>query len=85
MDATQITASCYCVQVAVGEDPSVSSYPTTDLLVYKPTTSVDPRRVQAGAEYAFRDGYQSSYGPGDVVGYVKTVTGSTTLYIDESG
>lgn len=84
---TAITTATACQKVTVGEDPSVSGYPTTDFLVMKPTSSDQARRVLSGNQYDF-PGPRGPYGndgweQGRTVGYVKAVVGTTTFYQDE--
>lgn len=72
-----------CARVRILENQSVSGFPTTDLLVYKQNTTDTPVQITAGREYDFEQPrlYQIF---GARVGWVKTVTGSTTLDVDES-
>ena len=83
-DASSIAVQTYPRIVSIGEDPSISGYPTTDFLVYKMTTDENPRRIPAGGNYTFPRTDAGSFRPGQIVGYVKAVTGSTTFFIDES-
>ncbi len=79
-----VVATVFTVRVRVGEDLSVAGWPTTDYDVRKPGTGDDPRRVPAGGTYEFvRDG--RPFYPGEIVGYLQTVSGTTTFWVDEEG
>lgn len=80
---TEIVAQTQCNRIAVGEDPSVSGWPTSNFLVMKPAPTDDPREIPMGVSYIFeRTG--GAYLPGTVVGYIQTVSGTTTFFQDES-
>ena len=76
-----IVQSATTRRVVVGEDPSVSGWPTTDFLVMRPTLNNAARRVPAGEVYTFEG--LSPFPIGAVVGYISTVAGSTTFFQDE--
>ena len=82
--ATAIAAAVYSSELTVNEDPSVANWPTTDYLVSKPTSADAQRRIPAGQAYTFRRN-AGVFVPGEVVGYVQTVSGSTTFAVDEAG
>lgn len=65
------------------ENIAVSGWPTTDLLIYKRDQADTPVQILAGQNYEFLEPglYQVN---GAQIGWVKTVTGSTTLDVDES-
>lgn len=67
----------------VVENPGVTGWPTTDLLIFKPDQLDTSVRWPAGMNYEFTQPglYQVN---GARVGWVQTVTGSTTLDVDES-
>lgn len=71
--------------IRVGEDPSVLGWPTTDFVVKKPAADSDPIQKIAGASYTFskRDG--GFYSKGEVAGYIRTISGTTTFQHDERG
>ncbi len=79
--ATAVTAQTQCNRITVGEDPSVTNWPTENYKVLKPFSNSNPRQVPIGATYTFeRIGV---YYPGDIAGYVQGVTGTTTFFQDE--
>lgn len=80
--ATAVTAVSYCRNIRITENRGVVGWPTADFLIYKPTDAATPVRIQAGAQYTF-NAPPSFYKPGDIVGYVKMVSGSTTFDQDE--
>lgn len=80
--ATAITANSFCTEIRVVENAGVAGFPTTDYYVYKPTTGQTPTRIGAGIGYVFRS-KRSFFKLGQTVGYVQTVSGSTTFDQDE--
>ena len=86
-----ITATQWESQVTVQELPTVANFPTVQLQVYKPSptggAATGPRPLSLGQSYTFfkGDAAHLGYRPGDIVGYVSTVTGSSTLVVDEGG
>jgi hypothetical protein len=82
---TAVTAvSSNASQITVGEDPSVAGWPTTDFLVAKPTNTSVPRRVSVGSTYTFLALNNGKFAAGQVVGYIETVSGTTTFFQDEA-
>jgi hypothetical protein len=82
--ATAISAFGYPKSIVVNEDQSVAGWPTVDYMVMKPTAGDQPKRVMAGQAYNFgKDA--GSFVPGEVAGYIQTVSGSSTFAIDEGG
>jgi hypothetical protein len=79
---TQIVAQTQCGEITVGEDPSVSGWPTTDFLVAKPSAANTPRRVSAGGTYTF-SALGGRFMAGAIAGYVEAVSGATTFFQDE--
>lgn len=77
-----VTAQTNCTQVTIGEDPSVSGWPTTDFLIAKPGSASTPRRISAGGTYTF-SAMGGRFTQGTIVGYVEAVSGSTTFFQDE--
>jgi hypothetical protein len=80
-DPEQVIAQTVCREIVIGEDRSVVGYPTTDYKVRMAESTSDPVQVQAGVLYAFTN--PRYFQPGEVVGYVETVTGSTSFFQDE--
>ena len=79
---TAVTCLSACRSVSINEDLGVGGWPTTDLLVAKYNTDT-PKRISAGSGYVF-DTTPTSFHAGEVAGYVKTVSGSTTITQDEA-
>jgi len=77
-----IKANTSCRNITVGEDRSAAGWPTADFTVKKPSTGSNARQIAAGGTYSFMA--QSSFQPGDIVGYVKLVAGTSTFFQDES-
>lgn len=84
-DWTAITASIYTQKVTIGEDASVTGWPTTDISLAKPTAADQPMRLPSGVQYTFELEGNRHFGPGDILGYVKAVSAGTTIFIDERG
>lgn len=89
---TPITATVYGNTIQVQEDVSLTNYPSTDFVIFKTTPlggapSTQGRQVTAGNSYDFFKGLTvpQPYHPRDIVGYIKTITGTTQFIIDESG
>lgn len=83
---TPVTAQTWTRQIEVTEDPSVAGYPTTDYLVYAPTSSDLPVRMLAGTTFVFRQEAASApYSLGQIVGYISGVSNSTTMSQVEQG
>lgn len=84
-DFTAVTANTYCHDIVIGESPTVANWPTTDFLIAKPDADATPRRVVIGQLYTFRRAFdRAPFRPGDIVGYVKSVSGTTTFFQDET-
>ena len=77
-----ITALSFCRNLRIAENCGVTGWPTTDLLIAKPTSSATPVRIPAGQSYTFNSP-ATFFSLGQIVGYVKTVSGSTTIDQDE--
>jgi hypothetical protein len=80
--AVTVISPSGCKSVRITENRGVAGWPTSDFLIAKPTTSATPVRVQAGAQYTFGDA-ATFWKLGDIAGYIKMVTGSTTFDQDE--
>lgn len=79
-----VTAQTITKEITIQEDASVVGFPTTNYKVAKPTSGDTPLEKIAGSRYVFRKGTYP-YRAGDIAGYVKTLTGTTTFYQDETG
>lgn len=77
-----VVAVTSCRNITVGEDRSAGAFPTADFYVAKPSSGNTPRQVVSGGTYSFMS--QSMFQPGDIVGYVKLVSSSSTFFQDES-
>jgi hypothetical protein len=80
--ATAVVAQSLCKNIRVTENRAVANYPTTDFLVLKPGPSAVAVRLQSGAHYTF-SAVIGWFHTGDIVGYLKTVNGTTTFDQDE--
>jgi hypothetical protein len=78
---TAIITNGPCKIIVVCEDPGVASWPTTDFLIKKGNSS-QYVRIKAGSTYTFSSG-PSFFPVGTTVGFIKTVSGSTTFDQDE--
>jgi hypothetical protein len=76
------TTSIGCRSVAIGEDGSVSGWPTTALLISKPNSNSPQIRLQPGQVYQ-TPSWLGRLLVGDTVCWVQTVTGTTTVFVDE--
>ena len=75
-----VVATCACRTVTIGEDPSVTGWPTTDFLITGNESGSGAIQRPAGTQWTFEDPLlRRGFKPGDIVGYVETVTGSTTF------
>jgi hypothetical protein len=79
---TRIVALSNCQGVTIGEDPSVSGFPTTDLLIARPLISSNPRRISGGNSYRFTSPV-GIFKIGQTIGFIKTINGTTTCFQDE--
>jgi len=68
--------------IRVMENRGVAGWPTSDFLVMKPSNTDVAIRVPAGSSYTFNC-IQKLHALGDTLGYIQTVTGSTTFDVDE--
>jgi hypothetical protein len=79
-----VVCTVACRLITIGEDPRVPDWPTTDFRI----TGKDPGSVgiqrPSGTTFTFeRTSRQSAFAPGEIVGYVETVTGSTIFLKSE--
>jgi hypothetical protein len=81
-DPEPVIVETVCKSITIREDPSVATWPTTDYRIFKPTKTDTPLVKLAGESYVFdrRGGF---FFPGDVAGYVETISGSTIFSQDE--
>lgn len=84
LDTTKIdvVANSYCKRIAVKEDYDSDSPPTANLLQYDPTGSSTPAKIVKGTPAIFTS--NSNFYPGQVVGGIKTSSGSITVQQIES-
>lgn len=83
-DPEPIIVHTVCRHVLVGEDSSVANWPTTDYRIKGTDNNSAMVQRPAGVLTEFsRQSNQSAYSPGDIIGYVETVSGSTTFLIIE--
>lgn len=80
---TAVVATNFCHTIAVGEDPSVVGWPTTDFAVLKPSTTDQERTIPIGNAYHFER--RGNWSPGQTVGYIRSLSGTTTFFQDEMG
>jgi hypothetical protein len=78
-DPEPVIAHIECRSITVKEDPSVSGWPTVDYKVTGAVAGSTPIQCPAGTEYTFEATYMQCFAPGEIVGYVETVSGSTTF------
>ena len=81
--ATAIVANTACWRITVGEDPSVTGFPTTELKVMKPLAASDARRLLRSSMYTFNAESPIPFAPGQTVGFVKALDAATTCFQDE--
>jgi hypothetical protein len=79
-DAEAVAATCTCRRITIGENPGVTGWPTTDFLVTGNEAGSTPIQRPAGTQWTFENPVLGrGFHAGDIVGYVETVTGSTTF------
>ena len=80
LDPEPVIVTSMCRSVTIGEDPGVAGWPNSDYRV-KGTAADSALTTQpAGTRFTFeRRTGQPAYSPGQIIGYVETVTGSTTF------
>jgi len=79
---TAVVTQSVCKNVRIIENAGDAGFPTTDILIAKPTASATPVRILGGQSYTFNSP-ASFFVAGATVGYVKTVSGSITVDQDE--
>ena len=81
---TAITTTVFTKKVVIQEDPSVANWPTTDYKLKFPDASATAIRRPAGTSWEITcDG--AGFAAGRTIGYVSTVSGTTTFSKYESG
>jgi hypothetical protein len=83
-DPEPVVALTKCEQVTVGEDYSVAGAPTLDFRVRKPEKTDAFRTLPAGTTYTFKRTNGRMWKPGEVCGYIETVSSSTEFFQDEA-
>jgi hypothetical protein len=78
----EIKATVPAKRIRIKEDPSVSNWPTTDYLIKGDSPSSAEIRVPAGSGFAILDSHVVC-NVGQTVGYIKSVTGTTTFQMIE--
>lgn len=87
-----IVAQTICKEVEVGEDQSVPGFPTVDYVIRMPTAVDDPLTLLKGQRFLFTPTgsplgkntlHYGYYVPGDIIGYIETVSGSSDFAQDE--
>lgn len=73
-----ITVQSYCMKVVVYENDQAG---TTDFILHVPLMASSGVTKPAGSKAEISRGYR--YEPGDIAGYVETVTGSVTFAQEE--
>lgn len=69
-------------RVVIGEDASVTGFPTTDWLLYLGSLTNLPKRIPAGGTYVL-DLKSGNFTVGPISMWAKTITGSTTFFQEE--
>ena len=82
--ATPIVTQTATSSVVIQEDPSVANWPTTDFLLQMPTNTDPAIRRTQGTSFEIKSPV-GLFQKGATVGYVKTVTGTTTFQQYEPG
>lgn len=86
-DPEAVIATIQCREIRIMEDPAVAGWPTTDFLIYNPTIGATPARRLVGTSYVFVQSHDRGqprlFNPNETVGFVATVTGSTTFQMIE--
>jgi hypothetical protein len=85
-DPEPIIVGSFCREVRIQEDPGIgSTWPTTDYNVYGTGDVSTAVRKIAGTTFTItRVPLQGCFAPGEIVGYIETVAGSTTFLQIES-
>jgi len=83
-DPEAIVAVTVCRKITVGEERAVADYPTTDFRVRKGAMNTEGTVLLAGLSYTFESSPGRFFQPGDVVGWVETLSGASDFYQDES-
>lgn len=78
-DPEPVTALTVCSEIRVQEDASVAGWPTVDFKVYAPSKNDSPLQAGAGSFWIFKKPRGSYFQPGELAGYLATVSGSTNF------
>ena len=78
---TAVTASIWTPAITVVED---GENPTTAYEVRKSASNADPLTRPTGSSYTFEKSGRY-YAPGEIAGWLQTVSGSVDFSVDESG
>lgn len=78
-----IVAQTVCRRITFGEDEGVTNFATVDWL-WKAPTSTDYVQRTKGSRMLFEPSPRIFFHPGDIVAYVKTVSGSSTFSQEET-
>lgn len=79
-DPEPIVTTIECSRVQVGEDPSITGWPTVDYRIKGVEPNSEWVQCPAGTKFEFvRDARRPSYGVNRIIGYVETLSGSTTF------
>lgn len=89
----KIVASAWGNNIQVSEDLDASGAPSTDFRIWHVPEDTGglieetSKRVSIGGFYNFTKGtaLSASYAPNDPVGWIQSVTGTTTFVVDETG
>jgi len=75
-----VVATSDCSEIWVREDPSVTGWPTTDLLIAEPGPASPAVQYVRGEWIPFKSptAANGQFAKGDVVGHVATQSGGTT-------
>lgn len=73
-----------CSTLLIKEDESVASWPTTGFIIKKPAITGDANFISPGKSYSFVAALGSNWIPGQILGQIYLVSGSTTAIQDES-
>jgi len=77
-DPEAVTTGSNTSRVTIAEDPSVSGWPTSDYNVMAPSSDSTAIRKAAGTMFTFKPSF-GQWPPDTIIGYVETVSGSTTF------
>lgn len=81
-DPEPVIATVPCSRIVIGEDPSVADWPLVDYQILGDYQDSIYIQKPAGTSFEFRAPAikNNMFKIGDIAGYVKTVSGSSTFY-----